>query len=125
MKSKAYYPKPARRVEIPILLTSGYIKPTKIIPDENGLFDGKYRLKLTNQEVKIMFQKMVSNWFKSSGSGYNDFIKAMLSRDTKAMNYYMNQVALSTFSFLIQGKSRQHLHRNVSITALFWDFLLK
>ena len=87
-----------------LLLASGYIKPTKIISDDNGLYDGKYRLKLTNQEVKTMFQKMVSNWFKGSGSGYNDFIKALLSRDTKAMNYYMNQVALSTFSFFDTGK---------------------
>ena len=87
-----------------LLLASGYIKPTKIITDENGLFYGKYRLKLTNQEVKTMFQKMVSSWFRSSGANYNDFIRALLLKDTKAMNYYMNQVALSTFSFFDTGK---------------------
>ena len=77
MKSKAYHPKPARRVEIPILLASGYIKPTKIIPDENGLFDGKYRLKLTNQEVKTIVEMKAENVVKfnrESGFGRYDVV---------------------------------------------------
>jgi hypothetical protein len=48
---------------------------------------------------------MVSNWFIDCGSNYNDFIKALLINDTKAMNYYINQVALSTFSFFDTGKN--------------------
>ena len=70
-----------------LLLASGYLKATEIIADENGLYYGKYKLRLTNQEVKTMFQKMVSSWFKACGSNYNDFIKALLVKDIKAMNY--------------------------------------
>ena len=88
-----------------LLLASGYLKVTDILKDENGLFYGKYRLKLTNLEVKSRFQKMVNNWFQTSESNYNDFIKALLVRDMKAMNYYMNQVSMSTFSFFDTGKS--------------------
>ncbi|SFQ12084.1 PD-(D/E)XK nuclease superfamily protein [Butyrivibrio proteoclasticus] len=88
-----------------LLLASGYLKATEIIADENGLYYGKYKLRLTNQEVKTMFQKMVSSWFKACGSNYNDLIKALLVKDIKAMNYYMNQVALSTFSFFDTGKN--------------------
>ena len=88
-----------------LLLASGYLKVTEIIEGENGLYYGKYKLKLTNQEVRTMFQKMVSNWFIDCGSNYNDFIKALLINDTKAMNYYINQVALSTFSFFDTEKN--------------------
>ena len=45
-----------------------------------------------------MFQKMIEGWFKNYSSGYNDFIKALLLNDKKAMNHYMNKVALATFS---------------------------
>ena len=48
---------------------------------------------------------MVQNWFASSASSYNDFIRALLRDDLKAMNVYMNQVALATFSFFDGGKN--------------------
>ncbi|MCI8995785.1 MAG: hypothetical protein HFI30_08885, partial [Lachnospiraceae bacterium] len=38
-----------------------------------------------------------------SRSEYNDFIKALLSDDLKAMNHYMNKVALATFSSFDTG----------------------
>ena len=41
---------------------------------------------------------MVRDWFRKSRREYNEFIKALLSNDLKAMNYYMNKVALTTFS---------------------------
>ena len=38
-------------------------------------------------------------------SVYNDFIKALLIGDLKAMNHYMNRVALATFSYFDTGKN--------------------
>ena len=92
-----------------LLMASGYVKPAEIKPDENGLSKGLYMIKLTNLEVKIMFRKMVSSWFESCESNYNEFIKALISGDLKAMNYYMNQVALSTFSYFDTGKTSSYL----------------
>lgn len=46
---------------------------------------------------------MVSGWFDASEGNYNDFIKALLHGDKKAMNAYMNRVALSTFSYFDTG----------------------
>ena len=40
----------------------------------------------------------------SFGSSYNEFIKALLKNDLKAMNAYMNRVALATFSYFDTGK---------------------
>ena len=46
---------------------------------------------------------MIEGWFKNYSSGYNDFIKALLLNDKKAMNHYMNKVALATFSSFDAG----------------------
>ena len=58
---------------------------------------------LTNFEVRKMFEKMVSGWFKKDKS-LNEFVKAMFKGDLKSMNQYMNRVALNTFSYFDAGK---------------------
>lgn len=85
-----------------LLLASGYLKVEKHTFDLNT---GKeeYSLKLTNKEVRLMFQNMIEDWFKNYTPAYNDFIKALLQDDAKAMNHYMNQVALATFSSFDTG----------------------
>ena len=50
-----------------------------------------------------MFQNMIEDWFKNYSPAYNDFIKALLLNDKKAMNHYMNKVALATFSSFDTG----------------------
>ena len=85
-----------------LLLASGYLKVEKYTIDEDT---GKeeYDLKLTNKEVKLMFRNMIEGWFKGYVPAYNDFIKALLQGDKKAMNRYMNRVALATFSSFDTG----------------------
>lgn len=89
-----------------LLLATGYLKVLKTrtisaadaeASDEDG--DIWYTLALTNFEVKKMFRKMIAGWFGGNAEKYyNAFIKALLANDIKAMNRYMNQVALNTFS---------------------------
>lgn len=80
-----------------LLLATGYLKCERIIREV--LEDTPiYRLTLTNFEVKKMFEKMVSGWFKEGGY-FNEFVKAMFAGDLRGMNQYMNKVALSTFSY--------------------------
>lgn len=89
-----------------LLLASGYLK-VLFFEKYNELREGvqpEYELTLTNLEVKLMFQNMVQGWFSRSDSDYNDFIKALLHGDIKAMNAYMNRVALNTFSYFDTGK---------------------
>lgn len=50
-----------------------------------------------------MFQHMVRDWFAEDDSNYNDFIRALLLDDVKAMNIYMNRVALQSFSYFDTG----------------------
>ena len=88
-----------------LLLASGYLKVLSY--EELGsedLMAPQYELALTNFEVKFMFGGMVRGWFGRSKQEYNDFIKAMLLDDKKAMNAYMNRVALNCFSYFDTGK---------------------
>ena len=84
-----------------LLLTSGYLRVEKTILDSRGKLE--YDLKLTNKEVRIMFEQMIESWFADYTSAYNAFIKAILADDKKAMNVYMNRTALATFSFFDTG----------------------
>ena len=86
-----------------LLLASGYLKTLDVeFTEETGIWN--YSLVLTNKEVGIMFANMIRGWFSDSDGNYNEFIKALLKNDLKAMNAYMNRVALATFSYFDTGK---------------------
>ena len=89
-----------------LLLAGGYLKVLSY-EEYDKIPQGaqpKYELALTNLEVKLMFQNMIRMWFSDAETDYNDFVKALLLGDVKAMNVYMNRVALCTFSYFDTGK---------------------
>lgn len=87
-----------------LLLASGYLKVVRMeFVERTGRT--YYDLMLTNKEVRIMFENMIRDWFAENDDVYNDFIKALLMGDVKAMNTYMNKVALETFSYFDTGKN--------------------
>ena len=87
-----------------LLLASGYLKVEQH-EFEADTGRGDYVLSLTNMEVRFMFEQMIEDWFAEYDEpAYNNFIRALLMGDVKAMNAYMNRVALSTFSFFDTGK---------------------
>ena len=88
-----------------LLLASGYLKVLDTTFVER-LGRTYYKLTLTNREVHIMFESMILDWF-SGNDDYNDFIKALLLGDVKAMNTYMNRVTQEMFSYFDTGKSNR------------------
>lgn len=86
-----------------LLLASGYLKVINHTVDE-VLGNETYEFALTNKEVFLVFKNMIEDWFAEFVPAYNQFIKALISDDIKAMNQYMNQVALKTFSYFDTGK---------------------
>ena len=84
-----------------LLLASGYLKVTGTAFEEST---GRtyYDMELTNKEVHIMFENMIQDWFCESDN-YNDFIRALLLDDIKAMNFYMNKVTQEMFSSFDTG----------------------
>lgn len=89
-----------------LLVASGYLKVISYEPyqEEFVRIRPKYELALTNTEVRLMFQNMILDWFTEAETEYNDFVAALLLGDVKAMNHYMNRVALKTFSYFDTGK---------------------
>ena len=80
-----------------MLLASGYLKVVdRYFSSDTRRFT--YRLELTNWEVEMMFEDMIRGWFGAEDIPYNDFIKALLLDDVEAMNEFMNEIALTTFS---------------------------
>ncbi|MCD8370452.1 MAG: ATP-binding protein [Clostridiales bacterium] len=94
-----------------LLLAAGYLRvkrcqTRKGARMESGFSENwnpLYELELTNFEVKLMFETMIRGWFAPTASNYNSFIQALLNDDKKAMNTYMNRVALATFSCFDTG----------------------
>ena len=87
-----------------LLVASGYLKVLRYDTKKAGRRQ-LYELGLTNEEVKDMFEEMVSEWFTRIPGEYNSFVNALLSGDVESMNFYMNQVALNSFSFFDTGKN--------------------
>lgn len=90
-----------------LMLASGYLK---VISSDKLTGDRTksviYKLSLTNFEIKLMFENMILRWFSPAKGETNEFIKALIGGDIEAMNDYMNDVALNTFSSFDSGKKK-------------------
>lgn len=87
-----------------LLLAAGYLKTENVV-SEQGLRK-KYKVSLTNHEIRQSFEDMIKRWFEDDSIKYNDFIKALLLNDLKYMNRFMNDVVLNTFSVFDVGKKK-------------------
>ena len=90
-----------------LMLASGYLKVMSSEPlDAMRESECEYELALTNREILFMFRKMILRWFSPAKMETNEFIKALIAGDIEAMNEYMNEVALNTFSSFDTGKKK-------------------
>ena len=81
-----------------LMLASGYLKAEQV--EYRGLLrEPWYHLKITNLETTAMFTNLFKSWFNQRRTNYNQFIKALLKNDIDALNYYMNQITMATFSY--------------------------
>lgn len=85
-----------------LLLASGYLRVKHFSINEDSGWE-TYDLALTNKEVRLMFERMIRDWFSEFTPSYHTFLKALLVGDVKAMNTYMNRTALDTFSYFDTG----------------------
>lgn len=85
-----------------LLMASGYLR-AECVEYLGETRKPWYHLKITNLETKDMFETMFAAWFQASGSGYHNFVRALLQDDVEMMNYYMNRVASDTFSYFDVG----------------------
>ena len=87
-----------------LMVASGYLKILDY--EDMGKVERQpnYELAITNKEVRIMFESMISGWFGGQRGIYNRFITAMLIGDVDEMNEYMNEISCEIFSYFDTGK---------------------
>lgn len=87
-----------------LLLASGYLKVVEV----EGVGEyAMYTLGLTNYEVSQMFHKMVRGWFKTRENSQRQFLKTLYANDIEGMNYYLNELTHSIFSFYDVGNGNK------------------
>ena len=87
-----------------LLVAGGYLKILGYEAIEKVRRRPNYELTLTNGEVQLMFEDMVSGWFGAQRGTYNRFITAMLTGNVEEMNEYMNEISCEIFSYFDTGK---------------------
>ncbi|MCI6655195.1 MAG: ATP-binding protein [Clostridium sp.] len=93
-----------------LLLASGYLKAVSIDVYISDEIVEIYKLAITNNETKSMFRAMIKEWFSEVYSEKKYFLKALILGDVDAMNQYMNDIALETFSsFDVAGRENSRV----------------
>ena len=93
-----------------LMLASGYLKVDHTAVDDED-FEVTYYLKITNFEVKRMFENIFAGWFEDGEIPYNEFLHAMQTANLREMNIYMSQILLETVSsFDAANRPSDRLH---------------
>ncbi len=86
-----------------LFLAAGYLKIVSFQEEEDEA-QQQYCLSITNFEVKKMFERLISNWFRNPAVKYSEFVKAMFADDVEYMNQFMNEMTMAIFSSFDTGK---------------------
>lgn len=88
------------------MLASGYLKVLAVDePDPCEAYPLNYTLTLTNGEVRGILRSMISGWFTKDGvsPAYHNFLKALLNGNVDSMNFNLNRITQTVFSFFDTG----------------------
>ena len=90
-----------------LLLATGYLKPVHVVSKIEAVRTNTrplYTLRLTNLEVRLMFEQMVQGWFAQTG-GISTFVQAMLRGDVESMEERLEDIMLTAMSSFDGGKN--------------------
>ena len=79
-----------------LLLAAGYLTSPGPVP--SLVAEEPRRLRLTNREVRLTFDRMVEGWFVSVGDDWDDFAKALLEGDARHATRALADVTLCCMS---------------------------
>lgn len=80
------------------LLATGYVKPLSC-----DLSCHTYTLSLTNYEIHLIFENLISAWFTKANNYGRQFREALLTNDVYYMNVFLKKIVDDTFSFFDTG----------------------
>ena len=99
-----------------LLLAAGYVKPLE--------FDSvkqKYKITLTNLEVKVIMERLVQGLFNPVEINKDDFNQALLTDDVFLMNKNLNEITKNIFSFLDISEKQPELFYHAFVLGLIVD----
>ena len=82
-----------------VLMAAGYVKPISFDP-----LAEECEIALTNFEVYLTLERLISNWFTADSASTSRFSRALLADDCAAMNGILSTIAQNTFSFFDTAK---------------------
>ncbi len=91
------------------LMAAGYVKPINF-----DISEKKYEITLTNYEVHLIFESLISSWFTHTSDYGRAFRNALIHNNVNEMNKFLSEIAKNTFIFLTLKK----LNRSVFTTLL-------
>lgn len=91
-----------------LLLATGYLK---IIKADYELL--RYTLALTNKEVQLMLERMISGWFANGYHGCNGFVRALLENNLGDMQDYLEVTMLDTVSYFDAAKNPEAFYHGL------------
>ena len=99
-----------------LLMSSGYLKPLKV-----NFITSEYELTITNQEVRLIFDELISEWFNSPRVNKNKFCEYLLINDLSGMNQTLSDIAEHTFSFYDLAKNQAECFYHAFVLGLTMD----
>lgn len=91
-----------------LLLATGYLKIIKA--DYQLLY---YTLALTNKEVQLMLERMISSWFSNGYHGCNGFVRSLLENNLEDMQDYLQATMLDTVSYFDASKNPEAFYHGL------------
>ena len=76
------------------LIAAGYVKHLSF-----NLETDEFEIKLTNYEVNLILNRLISRWFNKPNVQGNKFRQALLTDNLEYMNKFLSEIAKNTFSF--------------------------
>ena len=98
------------------LMAAGYVKPLSF-----DLSTNEYQITLTNHEVHIIFEDLISSWFNHTFDYGKKFRAALMADDVNNMNNFLQKIATSTFSFFDTGGEEPERFYHAFVLGLIVD----
>ena len=103
-----------------LFMAAGYVKPISFQSDTN-----EYHLALTNHEVYIIMEELISDWFNNNYVDSKLFRNALLSDDIDSMNETMNDIMENIFSYFDTGCKNPENFYHAFVLGLIVDLKSK
>ena len=99
-----------------LLMASGYVKPLAF-----DLVSQDYEIIFTNQEVQLIMDRLIFDWFHNATVDANEFREALLADNLDVMNESLTYITENIFSFFDTGGKKPERFYHAFVLGLIVD----